>query len=207
MDIFKDIQSASLATARMISDALGIKLSTHERASLMVSGGSTPLMCFKALSKSEVIWSRVDITLTDERDVPRDHPASNEKMIREHLLVANASRANFVALNTGNIQTLHPFACTLVGMGEDGHFASLFPDSPELEEGLNSESETVKVTTPSSDYNRTSATLNTISDSDLIILLIFGNVKKNIVEAPAGYPINHVLSQEQTPVRIIWAPT
>jgi hypothetical protein len=116
-------------------------------------------------------------------------------------------RANFVALNTGNIQTLHPFACTVLGMGEDGHFASLFPDSPELEEGLSSETETVKVTTPSSAYNRTSATLNTICDSDLIILLIFGNVKKNIVEAPAGYPINHVLSQEQTPVRIIWAPT
>jgi 6-phosphogluconolactonase len=207
VDIFKDKKSASLATAKIIKDALVTKLNTHKRASLMVSGGRTPLKCFNALSKADVPWSRVDITLTDERGVPQDHSDSNEKMLREHLLVQNANRANFVSLSTNNIKILQPFACMLVGMGEDGHFASLFPGSPELEEGLTSKAEIINITTPSSPYNRTSATFNTICDCDLIILLIFGKTKRSIVEAPAGYPISHLLSQEQTPVRIIWAPT
>lgn len=206
MQVFRDRASASAVAAKLITERLASRLDRQERASLMVSGGSTPATCLQILSKVNLPWSRVDITLTDEREVPSNHPDSNEKMVREKLLIANAGAGNFVRLEGENTRRLHPFACTLVGMGDDGHFASLFPDAPQLTKGLHSQAETIRVTTPSSPYERVSATLATIRESDLIILLIFGDTKRQIAEAPTGYPIDHLLSGEVSKVTTIWAP-
>ena len=118
----------------------------------MVSGGNTPRQCFEALSNAQIPWARVDISLSDERDVPSDHPASNERMLRETLLVNFAQESIFTPLLPQTDKPLQPFACVLIGMGEDGHFASLFPDSPELDEGLTSSAGAISVSTPSSDF-------------------------------------------------------
>jgi len=64
----------------------------------MVSGGNTPRQCFEALSNAQIPWARVDISLSDERDVPSDHPASNERMLRETLLVNFAQESIFTPL-------------------------------------------------------------------------------------------------------------
>ena len=172
----------------------------------MVSGGSTPTACFELLSESDLPWSRIDVTVTDERNVSPVHADSNENMVRQKLMFANAGSANFVKLESSTVLNLFPFACTLVGMGEDGHFASLFPDSPQLEDGLCTAAPVVKVTTPSSPYDRTSASLSTLCASNLIILLAFGDAKRKLLDAPEGFPISHLLSQHNTAVRIIWAP-
>ena len=139
MHIFKDRASASAEAAKLIAERLSSQLDRQERASLMVSGGNTPATCLQMLSEANLPWSRVDITLTDEREVPSNHPDSNEKMVREKLLIANAGAGNFVRLQGDNTRRLHPFACTLIGMGNDGHFASLFPDAPQLTKGLQSQ--------------------------------------------------------------------
>ncbi len=172
----------------------------------MVSGGSTPLLCFEALSSTPISWSNIDVFLTDERDVPTDHPASNERMLREKLMVNFANKCAFVPLSTRDTQPHNRLACVLVGMGEDGHFASLFPDSPQLAEGLSSSACAIHVSTPSSEYPRISATLSTLTNSDLIVLLIFGEKKRRIVESPDGYPVAELLRQTRTNVEIIWAP-
>ena len=127
-------------------------------------------------------------------------------MVGEKLMISKAASAKFVRLEGDKIRDLHPFACTLVGMGEDGHFASLFPDSPQLEDGLHSTAEVIKVSTPSSPYGRFSATLNTLCASKLIIVLAFGDKKRKLLDTPEGYPIAHLLAQRKTPVRTIWAP-
>ena len=206
MKIFQDRASASIEAAALIVEQLTNKLSLQERTSLMVSGGNTPRQCFEALSNAQIPWARVDISLSDERDVPSDHPASNERLLRETLLVNFAQESIFTPLLPQTDKPLQPFACVLIGMGEDGHFASLFPDSPELDEGLTSSAGAISVSTPSSDYSRISATLNTITESDLIVLLIFGEAKRKIAESPDGYPIQKLLAQTRTPVQIFWAP-
>jgi 6-phosphogluconolactonase len=206
MEIFNDRDSASASAAQLIVACLNAQLQQQDRASLMVSGGSTPSACFKALSETDIPWSRIDITTTDERDVPTAHPDSNEKMVHEKLMVSNAACANFVKLGTDRTRGLRPFACTLVGIGEDGHIASLFPDSPQLEDGLHSTAAVIKITTPSSPYDRTSATLNTLCASNLIIMLAFGDTKRKLLDAPEDHPVAHLYSQQITPVRTLWAP-
>ena len=206
MDVFSDRSSASTGAAQLIIACINAQLQQQDRASLMVSGGSTPGACFNALSETDIPWSRIDITTTDERDVSPAHPDSNEKMIHEKLMVSNAACANFVKLDSDKIRELCPFACTLVGMGEDGHIASLFPDSPQLEDGLHSSATVIKITTPSSPYDRTSATLNTLCASNLIIMLAFGDTKRKLLDAPEDHPVAHLYSQQITPVRTFWAP-
>lgn len=186
-----------------MSKSITAQLECQKRATVVVSGGSTPLRCLQILSKMDLPWHRVDVTLTDEREVSADHPDSNEKMVRENLLVAKAKSARFLRLENLSVDPLQPFACTLVGMGEDGHFASLFPDSPQLSEGLESKNEIIRVTTPSSTYARVSMTLSSMINSDLVILLAFGDSKRRIIDEPEGYPVNHLF--EKAPVITVWA--
>jgi 6-phosphogluconolactonase len=204
MHTFSDRASASAQAARLLATQLTHKLESQPRASLAVSGGSTPAVCLETLARLDLPWNRVDITLTDERHVPNTHPASNEKMVKEKLLRFNAAAARFFELSNDTTLQLQPFAGTLVGMGEDGHFASLFPDSAQLDAGLASPCGTIDISTPSSPHSRTSMTLSQLAKSDLIILLVFGNSKRRIVEAPAGFPVDHLL--KRAPVNIIWAP-
>lgn len=204
MEIFDNREAASEHAAKLMSECLIAQLENHERAGLVVSGGNTPLSCLQILSESDLPWHRVDVTLTDEREVPPDHCDSNEKMVRENLLVGRAKSARFLRLEMQTVVALQPFTCTLVGMGEDGHFASLFPDSPQLAEGLQSKSEILRVSTPSSPYARISMTLSSIINSRVIILLVFGDAKRRILERTEDYPVHHLLGNAS--VATIWSP-
>jgi 6-phosphogluconolactonase len=204
MKLFKDRESASVYVAGLIEGTLAKRLNDKQRCTFVASGGSTPVNCLKRLSRAALDWARIDVTLTDEREVPVDHDASNEKMVRENLLVEYATSGQFIQLHSQQISSSQPFACTLVGMGDDGHFASIFPDSPQMQEALQSKFDTVKVSTPSSPYTRITMTLNTIANSESIILLVFGELKRNILDNPAGYPIDELLQRKT--VTIVWAP-
>ena len=135
--------------------------------------------------------------------MPAAHAASNEKLLRENLIRSKASGATFIPLQEG-IGRLLPSACSLIGMGKDGHFASLFPDSPELTAGLTGDTDVVSVTTPSSPYSRISMTLRSITTTRALFLLVFGEIKRELLKSPQTYAINHLL--EVMPVEIFWAP-
>ena len=226
IEVFDNRELASQEAAIAIANALGRRLDVQTGgASLVVSGGTTPVRCFEYLRDSELDWAGVSITLSDERCVATQHEDSNARLVREHLLQARAASASFLPLfdgspgeivSTETLRTLPiPFAGVLLGMGEDGHFASLFPDASNLEAGLDTDGANLllPVTTSASPHPRVTLTLAALSRSDAIILLVFGDEKRRVVEAAekssgnAGdLPVAHLLRQKRAPLRVIWAP-
>ena len=223
---FETREAASVAAAKRITDALRRQLDANKAASLVVSGGTSPIRCFAELSTQDIDWQRVSVLPSDDRWVPADHEDSNEKLIREKLLVEKAGTADFLPFYTqtnsieDRCQELNsdirfvpfPFACSLLGMGADGHFASLFPDAKNLAEGLDLESSTLclPVETQASPYSRVSLTLAALSRSHEIVLLFFGDEKRIVFEeAKDGndlFPVRRLLMQKRAPVHTYWAP-
>ncbi len=223
---FDSREEASAAAAERIAGALTRRLENQKAASLVVSGGTSPVQCFEALAHKDIDWSRVGIIPSDDRWVPREHDDSNEKLVRDKLLVNGAASADLLPFFAREVSVEEraaaldqeirfapfPFACSLLGMGTDGHFASLFPDAENLAEGLDLESRTLclPVKTAASPHARISLTLAALSRSDEIVLLFFGDEKRIIYDkAKAGnarYPVTRLLRQKRAPVSVYWAP-
>jgi 6-phosphogluconolactonase len=215
---------ASTAAADRIAELLAERLDHNGNASIVVSGGTSPRQCMAALANAPLDWQRVQVTLSDERWVPPEHDDSNEKLVRESLLVGPAASAILLPVYAEGVSPeercdelqdplpVLPFSCSLIGIGTDGHFASLFPDAEQLELGLDAESGRlyVPVTTAASPHPRISMTLAGISRSDEIALLFFGEEKLEVYrQAKAssnGYPLSRLLRQKRAPVRLFWAP-
>lgn len=221
---FKTRLEASTAAADRMAELLAYRLDNQGKASIIVSGGTSPRDCMTALAKAPLDWPRVQIALSDERWVPPDHEDSNERLVRESLLVGPAASAQMLPVYAEGVtpqqrcDTLQdplptlPFACSLIGIGTDGHFASLFPDAEQLALGLDVESGRlyIPVTTAASPHARISMTLAGISRSDEIVLLFFGDDKLEIYEQAKAdaeaYPLSRLLRQKRAPIRLFWAP-
>lgn len=133
----------AVSLGRAVAERLDAALAAGGEASLVVSGGSTPAPVFSYLASADIDWSRVGVTLADERWVPPSHPDSNEALIRDTLLRDKAAAARFVPLYRDGMSDAQaqarvaaelgvlrrPFTAVLLGMGGDGHTASLFPDA------------------------------------------------------------------------------
>lgn len=221
---FETRLEASTAAADRMAELLQKRMDGNGEASMVVSGGTSPRQCMAALANAPLDWSRVQVLLSDERWVPPDHQDSNEKLVRDTLLVGAAARAQFMPVYAGGVSPeerceelqdplpVLPFSCSLIGIGTDGHFASLFPDAEQLKFGLDVESDRlyVPITTAASPHPRISMTLAAISRSDEITLLFFGEEKLDVYrQAKAstnGYPLSRLLRQKRAPVRLFWAP-
>jgi 6-phosphogluconolactonase len=223
---FDTREQASDAAAARISEALVHRLDMQKTTALVVSGGSSPVQCFDTLSRQAIDWDRIIVLASDDRWVAPDHDDSNEKLIRDKLLVGKAAGGTllpFYAPDTSvdeRVTQLNediryaplPFACAMLGMGADGHFASLFPDADNLDAGLDLESDDLylPVRTAASPHARISLSLAALSRSDEIVLLFFGEDKLAVYErAKAGdrqLPVARLLRQKRAPVHIYWAP-
>lgn len=206
---------AAAALAGELEGLLSTALKQREEAALIVSGGSSPIGLFHELRERDLPWDRIWIVPSDERIVPANHPERNEAMIQRTLLRSRAAAAGLVSLlNSGPLPRalFGPFAAAVLGMGEDGHTASLFPGSPDLEAALATEHMTYRLQVPQLDAKRVSLTPAAILKSRQIFLLFFGDRKRQVFErALAGgqveeYPVRFVLQQDRVPVRVYWAP-
>ncbi len=223
---FKSRDNASGAAAQALAALLNRRLEAQYKASIVVSGGTTPGVTFRMLSGIDLEWSDVSVVLSDDRWVPPDNDDSNEKLVRETLLTGHAAAASLLPVYAADStpadrafeldqavrQLPFPFACALLGMGEDGHFASLFPDAENLEAGLDADNPVLwlPVETAASPYTRLSLTLSALSRSDEIVLLVFGDEKRRVLESAArpdsDLPVSRLLMQKRAPVNIYWAP-
>ena len=221
---FADDTELDQALASHIAARLKAAIANRGQASLAVSGGNTPKRMFELLSKQELQWNKVLITLVDERWVTPDSPDSNEGLVRRHLLRGQAAAANFVPLKSYHdnaeeglenidqrLQAMpRPFAAVVLGMGGDGHTASWFPQAKNLGELLDpAGKETIAASDPvTAPHQRITLTLPAVLDSDEILLHITGNSKRTVLEqaTEAGHPVAAILTQNSTPATIWWAP-
>ncbi|MCK9502782.1 MAG: 6-phosphogluconolactonase [Porticoccaceae bacterium] len=212
--------------AKDVASRLAAAIAARDCATLVVSGGSTPLNFFKVLSQQQLPWHLVTITLADERWVdPRDD-ASNEKRVRDNLLVNCAKDANFLPLkNPGDnardaeavlndkLRALGVFDVVILGMGSDGHTASLFPKASALKDALAMASgkNCLAIEPPCAPYQRMTLTLPRLLNSRGIIIHITGSEKKALlgkaqkVVDPGTLPVAFILQQNLVPVSLYWA--
>ena len=225
---FADGDSLSQALSRQLAANLRGAIAARGLASLVVSGGKSPIKLFELLRVESLDWSRVCVALADERWVDPSDPESNEKLVRDVLLKQAAAAARFIGLKNGAptpdlgavsawetfARVPRPFDAVVLGMGDDGHTASLFPRSPNLASALNPSAVAgcVGMRSPVAPHPRLSLNLSALLDSRRIVVLITGAEKwktycKASAEGPAEeMPIRCVLRQRHTPVEVMWAP-
>ena len=220
IETFPTAQALADAAAREIALALIEALGERGQASLVATGGRSPGPVYDRLCEMELDWTRVAVTLSDERCVPPDDPASNERLVRTRLLRGRAAAARFVPLwplpPPADLQALMPFDVTMLGMGEDGHIASLLPGDPDLSALLASTLPAAKVPAGVGDppLPRVTLTLSALLASRGVFLLIAGEAKRQVVSrALAGedLPVRALIAPRgvtgtPVPVRIFWAP-
>jgi 6-phosphogluconolactonase len=170
------------------------------------------LAIFKALTAMKIDWAKVTISLVDDRDVPADHTDSNELLLQTHLLKGEIASANFISLARDPDEVAmiaRPFDVMLLGMGTDGHFASLFPDmvSDEAAFGLGAAPTILRTGIKGSPaHPRVTMNLAMILQSSHIYLLVNG-AAKTAVFADAQHnhnlPIAALLQQKITNIEII----
>jgi 6-phosphogluconolactonase len=211
---FENREALAKALADRVARGLSRAISRQGAAVLAVSGGTTPALFFEHLSREDISWDKVTVTLVDERQVDEQSPRSNAKLVKQGLLQNQAKRARFVPLhqNQNAAETL-ALDVVILGMGEDGHTASFFPGGDNLAAALDKEAQTVITTmqAPAAGEPRLTFTLPALLKAKVLCLQVEGQKKDAVLEAAiAGtdimaMPIRSVLQADQ-PLEIFWCP-
>jgi 6-phosphogluconolactonase len=224
---FSSVEEAAGDLAVQVASALRSGLGQRSRASLAVPGGRTPVPLFHELRVAELDWDRVDVTLTDERWVAEDQATSNAALVRRELLQARATTAQFRPLYgqgtaesaaqptwQGLASMSWPLDAVVLGMGDDGHFASLFPHSPGLSAALDpvAPPACVAMQAPSEPVSRISLNLAALLQTRRLFLFITGVHKRDLLLAAARraddapLPVAALLAQRVPMPEVYWAP-
>ena len=171
----------------LITKNLSSSINKYQNASIAVPGGTSPIKIFNELSKQKLDWSKVQITLVDDRLVDPDNDHSNQKLINDYLLKNEAKKSKFIPLNKNlnkGDNFKFPLDVCLLGIGNDGHFASLFPNMINNTNMLDPKSKS-SIDEVKANGNpfipRISMNLSLILSSNLIILLIKGKLKQEVL--------------------------
>jgi 6-phosphogluconolactonase len=222
---FPDADSLAVALAERIAADLNRALSKQGHAVLALSGGSSPKRFFKLLPGCDVDWSKVTLTLVDERWVPATHERSNEKLVRDFLMTGPAARAGFIGLHCDaetpeagleNITQNLPdkIDVAVLGLGPDGHTASFFPGGDKLQDAINPDNpaSVISMRAKGAGEPRITLTLSKLLKADKIYLHIEGQEKSDVLanafeDGPVDdAPIRALIRQNKRPLEIFWAP-
>ncbi|AFL48951.1 6-phosphogluconolactonase [Sinorhizobium fredii] len=228
LHLFENGAALAEGLADAVSARLAAAAAARGKASIAVSGGSTPKAFFRALSERDLDWAKVTVTLVDERFVPPESDRSNHALVGANLLQDKAAAARFVPLyhaaptaeaaaaiaseKTAGIAA--PFDVVVLGMGTDGHTASFFPGGTRLEEALDASTPRGVITMEAGGAGETrlTFTFSSLQDAGYLVLHIEGEGKKEVLDRAkaAGeetkMPIRAVLRRAASPLQIYWAP-
>lgn len=227
--LFPDEAQLIEALAGQIGRRLKQGVEARGQASLVAAGGSTPRRLYDALSQIDCAWDKVWVTPSDERWVATDDHHSNQNMLHHRLFKGAAAKTHFAPLKTDDATPLEaeasidariaamprPFDVVCLGMGSDGHFASLFPFNAALERGLDAGTAANVVAVDAADAEGSSArlslTLSALLDARWICVLIRGDQKLGVIRSaaqadPLLTPIQALIAQDRVPVDVYWAP-
>jgi 6-phosphogluconolactonase len=230
LEAFPTLDSWAATIAGRLEETLGEAVLANGRADFAGPGGSTPSPVYARMAKADIDWSKIAVTLVDERYVPESSPESNARLIRDVLLQDKAAAATFIPLYTPEVtvdraaavaaKALHEatgngrFDAVLLGMGEDGHICSMFPNSPTLKTLL---SPAIKPTVLGVPHGRdgSAPTLERISinlpwlmKAERVILGLKGAAKREVFEMeaegdPAIQPIAALIANK-VPLEVVW---
>lgn len=225
---FQDSTQWAWAAAVVLSAALRRALEGDSRARLLLSGGRTPGPAYAALARAPLAWDRVDVALVDERWLLPDDPDSNARMVRESLLSERAAATRFEAITragrsfeeavtVANMHAARPASVVVLGMGEDGHVASLFPGMIGLADALASPRPYVAVDASGCPgagawTRRVSLTPAGLAPAETRLLLIRGARKRELLDRvmagddPMEFPVRIAFTTPGAPLRILWCP-
>ncbi|MDB5622461.1 MAG: pgl [Devosia sp.] len=224
---FADKPTLAKELAEAVAERIRTAIAERGTAAIAVSGGSTPARFFQALGKlKDIDWTKVAVTLVDERWVDETSDRSNALLVNERMLQGPAATARFFPLYSGGeepdapaiartnalVETLpRPFAAVVLGMGGDGHTASFFPGGDTLAEALSAPGPTLAIRAPGAGEPRITFTLPRLLETDGLYLHIEGEEKAAVLDAALGegpledLPIRAVLRSGH-PLTVYWCP-
>jgi len=224
-----DFQTLVDRVTSVLAETCSQAITERGAAALALAGGSTPMPVYRELAGQPLDWARVTLMPGDERWVAHDHPACNLRAIREAFTGTAARFASLTPPDPGKLPALDearttlanidlPFDACVLGMGADGHFASLFPGSAELADALDPEcalpATVVHPDPPPEDapFARISLTFPPIAGSRKLFLLIRGERKRDALKAAIdsgdrmAFPIAALLGRQDLALEIHWSP-
>ncbi|MEM9342729.1 MAG: 6-phosphogluconolactonase [Pseudomonadota bacterium] len=210
---YPDREMMMIDLANQLAGELRSCVALHDHASFAVPGGTTPGPVFDTLSATNLTWENIHVLLTDERWVPEESPRSNTRLIRERLLTGRAAMAQYVPLYaetetpeeslatlSGPLADEIPISVLLLGMGADGHIASLFPGADKLTEALAGDAPPLMaMRAPGAEEPRVTLTGPVLAGAMSTHIVITGAEKRETLEAA-----RHATAEEM-PVRVVWS--
>jgi 6-phosphogluconolactonase len=227
---FANVRAMADDLADLVTLHLSKAVRLREQASMVCAGGTTPGPVYDLLSQRELRWDRIHLVGSDERWLAPDDPDTLDHLLHDRLLKDRAADARFTSLLTGATEPEdaeeevdarlaalpRPFDLTLLGMGADGHTASLFPRAEGLEKAMDladpAFARAVRPADAAGSTRRMSLTLSALLDSRLIVLMFRGRDKLAVYETaleatdPLSVPVSAILRQDRVPVLACWAP-
>ncbi|WP_284360900.1 6-phosphogluconolactonase [Candidatus Phycosocius spiralis] len=204
---FESRQEANEALADALAASVMLSHEQGRRARIALSGGSSPEPAYRLFAGMDLDWSHVDIALVDDRWVELSDPGSNQAMLLRAFEAATGvtifgmKRATKTARESEGMldppyASLRPFDAVVLGMGPDGHSASWFPKSPDLQRCLDPKAQATVLGVDASPapiaapyFDRMTITLPVVAEAHLVMLLIFGAEKKQILTRALHAPI------------------
>ncbi|WP_417231210.1 6-phosphogluconolactonase [Brevundimonas sp.] len=231
IETFPTAAAWASACATRLTDGLAASVKARGRAVFAGSGGSTPTPIYRVMSEAALDWSKIAVTLVDERYVPATSPDSNARLLKRTLLTGPAAAARFVPLFHPSITVdrsaliaaralgaeVGGIDVVLLGMGEDGHICSMFPGSPTLESLLSPHLQPTVLGVPAGrdgaapSMQRLSINLPYLVRAERVILALTGDAKRAVFEREAaGDPVNRpiaALIEAGVSLQVLWTET